>query len=72
MTPKMLDLMFDAFDEDKSGFLDFKELAVILAMDSSKDDKETMELIFKMFDENKDGKVDAKELKKVFTVSFEC
>ena len=65
----MVDLTFQAFDGDKSGYLDFTEISALLIMDSSSDFEQSMELVFKAFDSNGDNKVDVKELKSVLKVS---
>ena len=61
--------MFQAFDGDKSGSLDFTELSAIIIMETGSDDEQSMELVFKVFDSNGDNKVDAKELESVLKVS---
>lgn len=65
-----LKLMFDAFDEDKSGYLDFKELSLILAIETDTRDSEIINFSFKIFDTDRDGKISANELQRVIRVSF--
>ena len=60
--------MFDAFDEDRSGFLEFKELSLVLALDDDTHDKHVLNFVFKMFDSNRDGKISLNEFRKVIKI----
>ena len=64
----MVEIVFDAFDEDKNGFLDYRELTAILAMDTEEDNTHLMNFLFAIFDTNKNGKVEAKDLVKILRV----
>jgi Ca2+-binding EF-hand superfamily protein len=68
MTTEMSELMFQSFDEDNSGSLDFKEISTIGVLDTSDDSNVSIELIFKIFDSNGDNMVNLSELSTILKV----
>lgn len=56
------DLVFQVFDTDKSGTVDFKEFITALSISSRGSTDEKLEWAFKLYDRNGDGKISATEM----------
>jgi Ca2+-binding EF-hand superfamily protein len=52
---------FKAYDENKDGFIEFKEFIKVIAISRSKDWKKRLELAFYIYDLNHDGMIDHNE-----------
>lgn len=59
---QVLDHVFDAFDSDNSGTLDFNELVMGLGQLTRGSLEEKMDLLFQMYDSNGDGQISVHEL----------
>ncbi|KAL7753792.1 hypothetical protein RI367_000724 [Sorochytrium milnesiophthora] len=57
-----LDRLFDAFDQNNDGYIDFREFIHGLSMFVRGTPEEKLELSFRLYDINKDGLVSRKEL----------
>lgn len=56
--------LFDNFDEDKSGFLDFRELVICMSILSKGTFEERLRLCFDVYDSDKSGYLQRDELQK--------
>ena len=59
---------FNAYDEDKNGYIEFKEFISVIAISGSKDLKKKVSLAFKIYDRNHDGSIDRKEAEVIISV----
>ena len=64
----MCHLIFNVYDTDNSGTIEFNEFLISMAMSSRMNENEQMEFAFKLCDVNKDGLVERKELAKLLEV----
>lgn len=61
------DLLFNAFDKDQSGALDFKEFITALSISSRGKTDEKLQWAFQLYDMNKDGKISRDEMMQIVT-----
>jgi Ca2+-binding EF-hand superfamily protein len=64
---QFIDLIFAAFDTDKSGFVTFTEFLIAVSLSSSKDPRKKLHLAFKMYDRNRSGSLDKSEIDSILT-----
>ena len=60
--------VFRAFDEDNSGWINFKEFLLAIGITTGTDSRAKLKWAFKMYDINKDGLIDAQEMAKIIKV----
>ena len=65
------DLAFEAFDADKSGFIDFNEFLLAMAANLDSDLTKRLHFAFKIFDINKNATLDRNELIKVINALYD-
>ena len=65
----MSELIFKLYDEDKSGYLDFREFSQILIINLSDDSESTIDIIFRLADIDGDNLVDINELSSILRVN---
>ncbi len=63
--------LFNAFDSDNSGKVDFKEFLLAISFVSDKDSKQKLRFAFKMYDIDRDGQLSLKELEKLVIGIYE-
>mmetsp|Transcript_36283 Transcript_36283/g.49833 ORF Transcript_36283/g.49833 Transcript_36283/m.49833 type:complete len:186 (-) Transcript_36283:51-608(-) len=61
---------FDIYDRDKSGYVDFKELATLLSSLVRGTPEDRLEVVFSFYDVNGDGSVTREELRNVIESIF--
>lgn len=54
--------VFKVFDNNNSGYIDFKELMLCMSVTTEGDIRKKLELTFKLFDLNSNGYIDEKEI----------
>ncbi|CAF0876661.1 unnamed protein product [Brachionus calyciflorus] len=57
--------LFNAFDMDKNGYVDFHEFLLTITLTSNKDAKQKLRVAFRMYDVDNDGKLSHKEIEKL-------
>mmetsp|Transcript_23950 Transcript_23950/g.42417 ORF Transcript_23950/g.42417 Transcript_23950/m.42417 type:complete len:607 (+) Transcript_23950:1496-3316(+) len=62
--------IFDLFDEDKSGYLDFRELLICLSVLSKGSFEEKLRVCFDLFDTDASGYLQTSELKKLLCATL--
>ena len=63
---------FQAFDTDKSGFVDFQEFMVTFSIIGDGDMEKRLGWVFDLYDINDDGHVDRKEIENILRVVKFC
>jgi neurocalcin delta len=63
--------IFNVFDTDKSGKIDFTEFLVAISTSSSNDVKQKLHLGFKLYDSNNNGSIDKKEMIKLIEAIYD-
>ena len=64
--------MFNAFDTDGSGYVDFNEFLIAVSLTSDNDDpKRKLEFAFNMYDINRDEKLCAKEIEQIVMAIYQ-
>ena len=64
------DLVFDVFDSDNSGTVDFKEFITALSISSRGDIDEKLQWAFQLYDINKDGLISQDEMLSIVTAIY--
>lgn len=68
---KFCSQVFQTFDSDGNGYIDFVEFLIAVNITSHGDVREKLRLAFEMYDINKNGKIDKKEMTKVVTAIYD-
>ncbi|CAF0716363.1 unnamed protein product [Brachionus calyciflorus] len=63
--------IFNVFDSDKSGKIDFTEFLIAISTSSQGDIKKKLKLGFKLYDTNNNGKIDKKEMAKLIEAIYD-
>lgn len=63
--------IFNVFDTDHSGKIDFTEFLVAISTSSSNDVKQKLHLGFKLYDTNNNGSIDKKEMQKLIDAIYD-
>jgi len=66
----VIDLLFDIFDEDKNGYVDYSELASGLSVLAAGTRDEKVQAAFELYDSNGDGVISLEEMVRYFTAVF--
>jgi Ca2+-binding EF-hand superfamily protein len=57
----LLNLLFDAFDLDKSGLISFSEFLIAVSLSGQNDPEKKLRLAFSIYDHNNNGRLEKKE-----------
>jgi Ca2+-binding EF-hand superfamily protein len=60
-----LDMMFEAFDEDKNGLISFSEFLIGIYLVSNPNPEKKLRIIFKIYDQNANEKLEFSEIKSI-------
>ncbi|KAL7676118.1 hypothetical protein ACOME3_002375 [Neoechinorhynchus agilis] len=63
--------IFDTFDSDKSGYIDFDEFIVGSTLANNGSVREKLQLVFKLYDRNRDGYITRGELRNMLRILYE-
>lgn len=63
--------VFEVFDSDHSGKIDFTEFLIAISVSSHGDVRQKLHLAFQMYDTNKNGKIDKKEMEKIILAIYD-
>lgn len=59
--------MFDSFDKDKNGFIDFREYAIVIGIKKNGSLEDKLKMAFNMFDIDGNGTIEYNEMVKLMT-----
>ncbi|GMM36491.1 frequenin [Saccharomycopsis crataegensis] len=62
--------IFNVFDKDKNGSIDFKEFIIVLSITSRGSKNEKLEWSYKLYDQNRDDKIDYQEMLNVLVAIY--
>jgi Ca2+-binding EF-hand superfamily protein len=66
-TKDFLELIFDAFDKDKNGFITFPEFLIAVSLSGQNDPEKKLRLAFSIYDYNNNGLLEKEEMEAIIT-----
>merc|ERR1712142_322359 len=65
---ELAECIFGSFDQDKDGYISFKELMVTLSMTTQGSTEEKLKWLFNVYDQNGDGRISFEEVQCIVDV----